>query len=151
MFSSKHWLYNIFILVLMLMPMVSYGDSYNQSLVVDGKLYIETSVWDNTTQTSSNKLWVYDGSSSPTVIKDFGSTYIDNLQSVGSKLVILTYEYSSESSRYKIWVYDPSTGNDPAEKVNMGSSYPSNFVIFNDLIRVVCFVNFCVNAQRVVY
>jgi len=112
--------------------MVSYGQSYNQSLVIDGKLYLYTSAWDNTTQTSSNKLWVYDGSSSPTVIEDFGTENINNLQSVGSKLIILTYKYSSGSSNYKLWVYDPSTGDDPVGKVNMGSSYPSNFVNFND-------------------
>ena len=48
MCSNKHWLNNLFILVLMLLPMVSYGQSYNQSLVIDGKLYLYTSAWDNT-------------------------------------------------------------------------------------------------------
>ena len=130
MCSNKHWLNNLFILLLMLMPMVSYGDDWNQAVALDNKLYFYTYSWDNSTSESSYKLWVYDGSSDPSVLNDFENTSINNLQTVGSKLIINTYEYSSGSSTYSLWVYDPATDT-LTEEENLGTSYASNFVVYN--------------------
>ena len=132
MCSSKRWVNNFFVFVLMLMPMVSFGQQWLRSMVVDGKLYVYTDMWNNTTSTSERKLWVYDGTNSPTVLKEFESNqYMDHLQSVDNKLVIFTSQYSSGNSQYKIWVYDPSADTVPIEKVTL-SSHIGNLLQFND-------------------
>jgi len=109
---------------LMLAPLLATHDQ-SSAVVIGSKLYIYTYAWNSSTNSSENKLWVYEGSSSATILKDFGSASIGGIYELGTTVAILVYE----SSSYKFYVYDPST-QEIIEKGSL-SSYPNYVTEFD--------------------
>ncbi|MEE2877108.1 MAG: T9SS type A sorting domain-containing protein [Candidatus Neomarinimicrobiota bacterium] len=98
----------------------------SKSVVVGNKLYVGTSYWNSSTSQSENQVWEYDGTNNPTSIKDFGSSSVYGVYSLGSKVVVFVYE----SSSYYLYVYDPSNSS-WGSGVNLGNSWPSYVTEFN--------------------
>ena len=110
----------------------------SRTVVLGGKMYIATNVWNASTSSSENKVWVYDGSNTPTSIKDFGTSSVSGLYGLGNKIVALLYE----SSSYVFYVYDPSESS-WGDAISIGTMYPSYFTEFSEKLY---FSNYTSNA-----